>query len=229
MRILLVEDEPNAARLLAKGLVEQAYAVDTADDGNRALELASASDYDLVILDVMLPGKDGLAVCRELRATGSVMPILMLTARDTIEYRVSGLDCGADDYLVKPFDFRELLARIRALLRRAPALQREVIGVADLIVDTRARHVTRSGQPIDLTAKEYSLIEYLARRAGDIVRRDEIAEHVWDQNFDPFSNLIEVYIRRLRRKIDDDHDVKLLHTKRGLGYTLKPDKDTNRD
>ena len=229
MRILLVEDEPNAARLLAKGLVEQAYAVDTADDGNRALELASAADYDLVILDLMLPGKDGLTVCHELRATGAVMPILMLTARDTIEYRVSGLDCGADDYLVKPFDFRELLARIRALLRRAPALQREVIGVADLIVDTRARHVTRRGQPIDLTAKEYSLIEYLARRAGDIVRRDEIAEHVWDQNFDPFSNLIEVYVRRLRRKIDDDHDVKLLHTKRGLGYTLKPDKDTNRD
>jgi two-component system copper resistance phosphate regulon response regulator CusR len=226
VRILLVEDEPNAARLLAKGLVEQAYAVDTADDGNRALELASAADYDLVILDVMLPGKDGLAVCRELRATGFVMPILMLTARDTIEHRVSGLDCGADDYLVKPFDFRELLARIRALLRRAPALQREVIRVADLTVDTRARRVTRSGQPINLTAKEYSLIEYLARREGDIVRRDEIAEHVWDHNFDPLSNLIEVYIRRLRRKIDETYAVKLLHTKRGLGYTLKPDKDS---
>jgi two-component system copper resistance phosphate regulon response regulator CusR len=229
VRILLVEDEPNAARLLAKGLVEQAYAVDTANNGNRALELASSADYDLVILDVMLPGKDGLTVCRELRETGSVMPILILTARDAVEYRVSGLDCGADDYLVKPIDFRELLARIRALLRRAPALQREIIRVADLIVDTRARHVTRGGQPIDLTAKEYSLIEYLARRAGDIVRRDEIAEHVWDQNFDPLSNLIEVYMRRLRRKIDEEHDVKLLHTKRGLGYTLRPDKDTNRD
>jgi two-component system copper resistance phosphate regulon response regulator CusR len=225
VRILLVEDEPSAARLLAKGLGEQSYAVDVAHDGVRALELVAASDYDLVILDVMLPRKDGLTVCRELRKSGHVMPILMLTARDAIESRVSGLDCGADDYLVKPFDFREVLARIRALLRRAPALQREVIRVADLTVDTRARRVTRGGRRIELTAKEYSLIEYLARRAGDIVGRDEIAEHVWDQNFDPLSNLIEVYIRRLRRKIDDAFSTKLLSTKRGLGYMLSPEAD----
>jgi two-component system copper resistance phosphate regulon response regulator CusR len=225
VRILLVEDEPTAARLLAKGLGEQSYAVDVAHDGVRALELIGTSEYDLVILDVMLPRKDGLTVCRELRAAGHVMPILMLTARDAVEARVSGLDCGADDYLVKPFDFREVLARIRALLRRAPALQREIIRVADLTIDTRARRVTRGGRRIELTAKEYSLIEYLARRAGDIVRRDEIAEHVWDQNFDPLSNLIEVYIRRLRRKIDDDFSAKLLNTKRGLGYRLSREGD----
>jgi two-component system copper resistance phosphate regulon response regulator CusR len=229
VRILLVEDEPSAARLLAKGLGEQSYAVDVAHDGVRALELIGTSDYDLVILDVMLPRKDGLTVCRELRATGHVMPILMLTARDAVESRVSGLDCGADDYLIKPFDFREVLARIRALLRRAPALQREVIRVADLTIDTRARRVTRGGRRIELTAKEYSLIEYLARRAGDIVGRDEIAEHVWDQNFDPVSNLIDVYIRRLRRKIDEDFSAKLLSTKRGLGYMLSPeDNEQNR-
>ncbi len=229
VRILLVEDEPDAARLLAKGLSEQSYAVDVAHDGARALELVGATDYDLIILDVMLPRKDGLTVCRELRASGHVMPILMLTARDAVDSRVSGLDCGADDYVVKPFDLRELLARIRALLRRAPALQREVIRVADLIVDTRARRVSRADRRIELTAKEYSLIEYLARRTGDIVGRDEIAEHVWDQNFDPLSNLIEVYIRRLRRKIDESYDIKLLHTKRGLGYVLRPGSDDPAD
>jgi two-component system copper resistance phosphate regulon response regulator CusR len=225
VRILLVEDEPQAARVLAKGLVESAYAVDVAHNGDRALQLAGATSYDLVILEVALPRKDGLSVCRELRDSGHMMPILMLMTHDTVEARVSSLDCGADDYLVKPFDFRELLARIRALLRRPPMLQREVIRIADLVVDTRARRVTRSGHRIELTAKEYSLVEYLARHAGDIVRRDEIAAHVWDQNFDPLSNLIAVYIRRLRRKIDEAYDLKLLQTKRGLGYTLRSERD----
>lgn len=222
VRILLVEDEPNAARLLAKGLGEQAYAVDVAADGLTALELAGTNDYDLILLDVMLPGKDGFAVCRELRQAGYTTPILILTARDSVDQRISGLDYGADDYLVKPFDFRELLARMRALLRRGPALRPDIIRVADLSVDTRAREVSRGAQRIELTAKEYALIEYLAGRSGQIVGRDEIAEHVWDQNFDPLSNLIEVYVLRLRRKIDEGHEVKLLHTRRGLGYVLRP-------
>jgi DNA-binding response OmpR family regulator len=220
MRILLVEDEPDAARLLARGLREQSYAVDIAADGEAALAQAHLNDYDLIILDVMLPRKDGLAVCRELRATGSTVPILMLTARDAVEDRIAGLDRGADDYLVKPFDFHELLARMRALLRRGPALSDETITVADLSVDTRARRVMRAGKLIELTAKEYALIEYLARRAGEVVGRADIAEHVWDERFDPFSNLIEVYVQRLRRKIDGEHDLKLIRTKRGAGYVL---------
>lgn len=220
MRILVVEDETHAARLLSKGLKEQSHAVDLASNGDEALELAGANDYDLILLDVMLPGKDGFAVCRELRGAGATTPILMLTARDSVDNRVAGLDCGADDYLSKPYDFRELLARIRALVRRGPALQPQMIHIADLSVDTRARQVTRGARPIDLTAKEYALIEYLARRTGQIVGRDEIAEHVWDQNFDPFSNLIEVYVRRLRLKIDEGYPLKLLQTRRGLGYVL---------
>lgn len=222
MRILLVEDETNAARLLSKGLSEHSYAVDVASNGDQALELASANNYGLILLDVMLPRKDGFAVCRELRGAGNSTPILMLTARDSVEHRVSGLDCGADDYLIKPFDFRELLARIRALVRRGKALQPQLIRIADLTLDTRARQVSRAARRIELTAKEYALIEYLAQRSGQIVRRDEIAEHVWDQNFDPFSNLIEVYVRRLRLKIDEGHPVKLLQTRRGLGYILTP-------
>jgi two-component system copper resistance phosphate regulon response regulator CusR len=222
MRILVVEDERNAARLLSKGLTEHSFAVDVASNGDQALKLAIDNDYDLILLDVMLPLKDGFAVCRELRGAGAAVPILMLTARDSIEHRVSGLDCGADDYLIKPYDFRELLARIRALIRRGPALQPEVICVGDLVVDTRARAVSRGGRAIDLTAKEYALLEYFARRAGHIIRRDEIAEHVWDQHFDASSNAIDVYVRRLRVKIDEGQEVKLLQTKRGLGYVLTP-------
>ena len=220
MRILLVEDEPSAAHMLAKGLREQTYAVDLAADGEAALEQAYLNSYDLIILDLMLPGKDGLEVCREVRAQGSVVPILMVTARDAIEDRVAGLDIGADDYLTKPFDFHELLARVRALLRRGQALQPENIHVGDLTVATRPRQVWRGDSLIELTAKEYALLEYLCRRAGEVVTRAEIAEHVWDANFDPFSNLIEVYIQRLRRKIDEDHAVKLIRTRRGEGYRL---------
>ena len=220
MRILLVEDEPSAATMLAKGLREEAYAVDIAADGETALAQVFVNDYDLVILDIVLPGQDGFTVCRQLRKNGSTVPVLMLTARDAVEDRVEGLDSGADDYLPKPFDFDELLARVRALLRRRPALYPDVITVGDLSLDTRARRVTRAGHSIDLTAKEFALLEYLARRAGEVVGRGDIAEHVWDESYDPFSKVIEVFIQRLRRKVDEGHELKLIHTRRGEGYML---------
>ncbi len=225
MRVLLVEDEPDAARLLAKGLRERTFAVDVAAEGEEALYLASINDYDLIILDVMLPLKDGFAVCQELRASGASVPVLMLTARDDVRDRITGLDSGADDYLVKPFDFHELLARVRALLRRGQSLQPETIEVGDLKINTRGHAVERAGQSIALTAKEYALLEYLARRAGQVVSRAEIAEHVWDENFDPFSNLIEVYIQRLRRKVDEGRKSKLIRTLRGEGYLLAAGDD----
>jgi two-component system copper resistance phosphate regulon response regulator CusR len=225
MRILVVEDEPEAAAVLAKGLREHAYAVDVAADGWQALEQLGINDYDLVILDVRLPGINGLEVCRRLRRIGQTVPIMMLTARGGPDQRVEGLDVGADDYLPKPYHFPELLARVRALLRRGPALTASEIAIDDLTVDTRARRVRRGGRPIQLTTKEYGLLDYLARRRGEVVGRSEIAEHVWDDSFDPMSNLIEVYIQRLRRKIDDGHDVKLIHTRRGSGYVITPDID----
>lgn len=220
MRILLVEDEARAARMLAKGLREHAYAVDVAGDGEEALYQAGVNDYDLIILDIMLPRKDGFEVCRELRAAGLAVPVLMLTARDAVSDRITGLDTGADDYLTKPFDLYELLARVRALMRRGQVLHSDTITVADLEVDTRTRQVIRAGRHIELTAKEYALLEYLARRAGEVVRRAEIGEHVWDVDFDPFSNLIEVFIQRLRRKVDFGYGLKLIHTLRGEGYRL---------
>jgi len=220
MRILLVEDEPSAAKMLAKGLREHSFAVDVAQDGEAALYQISIYDYDLVILDVMLPRKDGLEVCREMRALGSSIPVLMLTARDQVEDRIAGLDSGADDYLTKPFDFGELLARVRALLRRGEALQSETLMVADLEINMRSKRVKRAGRDIQLTVKEYGLLEYFARNANRVLGRAEIAEHVWDENFDLFSNLIEVYVQRLRRKIDDGHEVKLFQTRRGEGYVL---------
>jgi two-component system copper resistance phosphate regulon response regulator CusR len=220
MRILVVEDERVAAEVLAKGLREHAYAVDTAGDGATALEQAGTNDYDLIILDVLLPHINGLDVCSRLRADGLSVPILMLTARGGPDQRVEGLDAGADDYLPKPYHFPELLARVRALLRRGPALTPSVLCVQDLTLDTRARRVERAGRAIALTTKEYALLEYLVRRQGDVVGRADIAEHVWDDSFDPMSNLIEVYIQRLRRKIDDGQSVKLIHTRRGAGYSL---------
>jgi DNA-binding response OmpR family regulator len=228
MRILLVEDEPDTARMLAKGLREQTYAVDVAADGDAALYQTAINAYDLVILDVMLPGRDGLAVCRELRASGATVPVLMLTARDTVQDRIVGLDTGADDYLTKPFDFHELLARLRALLRRGPALIPETLTIADLSINTRSQQIHRGGHRILLTAKEYALLEYLARHAGAVVTRAAIAEHVWDESFDPFSNLIEVYVQRLRRKIDADSPLRLLHTQRGAGYMLTAAEEPQR-
>ena len=225
MRILVVEDEPAAATVLAKGLREHAYAVDIAADAEAALEQVAINDYDLILLDVLLPGRTGLECCRELRAAGSAVPILMLTARGGLDQRVEGLDAGADDYLPKPYHFAELLARIRALLRRGPTLAAAVLTVEDLSVDTRARRVERGGQPIQLTTKEYTLLEYLTRRQGEVVGRADIAEHVWDDSYDPRSNLIEVYIQRLRRKIDDGRQPRLIQTRRGAGYSLMVDND----
>jgi DNA-binding response OmpR family regulator len=220
MRILVVEDEPVAAAVLAKGLREHAYAVDVAADGRAAFEQVGVNDYDLLIVDVLLPGMNGLDLCGRLRADGVTTPILLLTARGEPDQRVEGLDAGADDYLAKPYHFPELLARVRALLRRGPALASLVLEVADLKIDPRARRVERAGRQIQLTTKEYALLEYLARRQGDVVCRADIAEHVWDDSFDPMSNLIEVYVQRLRRKVDDGHPVTLIHTRRGAGYTL---------
>jgi DNA-binding response OmpR family regulator len=226
MRILLVEDEVDAAAVLAKGLREHAYAVDTASDGRQALDLAATNDYDLIVLDLLLPRIDGLEVCRRLRSDGWTTPILMLTARGEPDQRVEGLDVGADDYLPKPYHFPELLARVRALLRRGPALASAVLHVEDLTIDTRAQQVRRAKRPVQLTTKEYALLEYLARRQGEVVGRADIAEHVWDDSFDPLSNLIEVYIQRLRRKIDDGESVKLIQTRRGAGYCLTAADET---
>jgi len=221
MRILLVEDEPDAARMVAKGLREQTYAVDVVADGESACFQASVADYDAIVLDVLLPRLDGFAVCRSLRGAGQSVPILMLTARDGVESRIEGLDCGADDYLTKPFAFGELLARLRALVRRAAKpLLPERLRVAELELDTRAHRVWTRGREVPLTAREYALVEYLARRAGCVVGRAEIAEHVWDERYDPFSNVIEVYVRRLRRKLDSPGRESLIRTRRGEGYAL---------
>jgi two-component system copper resistance phosphate regulon response regulator CusR len=221
MRILLVEDEPSAARFIAKGLREATYAVDITADGASAAEQCQQYDYDAIVLDVMLPGRDGLSVCRELRASGSDVPVLMLTARDAVEARVEGLDAGADDYLTKPFDFRELLARLRALTRRERRpLAPERIDVAGLTIDVPGRRVFRGGREVSLTTREYALLEYLARHAGEVVGRAEIAEHVWDEHYDAFSNVVDVYIQRLRRKLDDPGGASIIRTRRGQGYQI---------
>jgi DNA-binding response OmpR family regulator len=226
MRVLLVEDDTRIARFVAKGLREHSYAVDVTNTGEEALYQASVNSYDLIVLDVMIPAPDGFAVCRELRKAGQKLPILMLTARDAVEDRISGLDCGADDYLTKPFQFGELLARMRALLRRSGEVRPAKITVDNLVVDTVGQRVSRAGKEIVCTAKEYALIEFLARNAGRVVGRAEIAEHVWDEEFDPFSNLIEVYVNRVRRKIDSTPHKPLLHTRRGSGYVLSSDAES---
>ena len=221
-----MEDEARVAGFLAKGLREQTYAVDLARDGEEGLHLGSVNEYDLVILDVMLPRKDGHAVCRELRGLGRRIPILMLTARGSVDDRVAGLDCGADDYLTKPFDFKELLARIRALLRRSAALRPATLQVADLTLNTASHAVARGGRPVTLTAKEYALLEFLVFNEGRVVGREQIAQHVWDENFDPFSNVIDVYIKRLRAKLDANAERRLIHTRRGEGYLLASARGT---
>ncbi len=221
MRILLVEDDPGIARFLAKGLREQTHAVDVAADGESALLFFLDNDYELAIVDVMLPKRNGIELCREARRHGSCVPVLMLTARDAVEDRIAGLDAGADDYLVKPFDFGELLARIRALARRHGQIRPERIMVEDLVIDVAAKEARRAGRRLNLTAKEYALLEYLGRERERVVGREEIAEHVWDSGYDPFSNLIEVYVNRLRRKVDDGAATPLIHTRRGMGYVLQ--------
>lgn len=220
MRILLVEDDRRIARFVAKGLREQSYAVDVTGNGDDAIHKLSLNDYDAVILDIMIPGRDGFQVCRDLRAGGNNVPVIMLTARDMVDDRINGLDSGADDYLTKPFAVSELLARLRALLRRGRVVFGDVIQVADLILDTRAQQARRNGRLLPLTTKEYALLEYLAREQGRVVSRSEIAEHVWDENFDPLTNLIDVHINRLRRKIDTGVASRLIHTRRGAGYML---------
>ncbi len=227
MRILLVEDEPRAAQVLSKGLREQAYAVDVACDGDDALYQASITDYDAIVLDVMLPGLDGFSVCRELRAHGSHVPVLMLTARDAVDARIAGLDSGADDYLVKPFDFGELLARLRAVIRRGQAPQRPSdVTLGDLRIDLRARHVTRGRERVTLTTREFALLEFLVLHEGEVVGRGEIAEHVWDTAFESMSNVIDVMIQRLRRKIEPPAGPSLIVTRRGEGYMLvRPDAE----
>ena len=223
MRVLLVEDEPDMASFIAKGLRDQSYAVDVAADGAAALYETEINDYDLVILDVRLPVKNGMTVCRELRERSFRPPILMLTALDGAEDVVNGLNCGADDYLSKPFDFRVLLARMRALLRRAEHVRPTVIQVADLTLNTLNHTATRAGRLIRLTAKEYALLELFMLRAGELLGRDSIATHVWDDDFDPFSNLIDVYVNRLRKKIDHGFDRPLIHTRRAEGYLFSAD------
>jgi two-component system copper resistance phosphate regulon response regulator CusR len=227
MRVLLVEDEPTAAHVLAKGLREHTYAVDVAADGETALFQVGTTDYDAVILDVMLPRMDGFSVCRAVRASGCAVPILMLTARDAVDARIEGLDCGADDYLVKPFDFGELLARLRALVRRGgnPLLP-DRVSIGGLVLDTRGRRVWVRDGEVSLTAKEYALLEYLARRVGDVVSRGDIAEHVWDEHYDPLSNVVDVYVQRLRRKLDHPGCGSVIRTRRGEGYQLLADPDS---
>jgi two-component system copper resistance phosphate regulon response regulator CusR len=221
MRILVVEDEPKTAAYLRKGLSEGGYVVDCSIDGEEGLHLAQTSNYDLVILDVMLPRRDGWSVITELRRVGKQTPVLFLTARDQVHDRVKGLELGADDYLVKPFAFSELLARMRSVLRRGPSRPSETLKFTDLEIDFPRRRVTRCGKRVDLTAKEFDLLSLLARRAGEILSRTIIAEQVWDMNFDSDTNVVDVAVRRLRQKIDEPFTKKLVHTVRGVGYVLE--------
>jgi two-component system copper resistance phosphate regulon response regulator CusR len=221
MKILIVEDEQKTGDYLKQGLSEAGFVADLARDGVDGLHLALTDDYDLVVLDVMLPRLDGWQVLREIRQKGKHLPVLFLTARDQVEDRVKGLEFGADDYLVKPFAFSELLARVRALLRRGRTSEPELLQVADLELDLLRRRVTRAGKRIDLTAKEFALLELLLRRQGEVLPRSLIASQVWDMNFDSDTNVIEVAVRRLRAKIDDDFEPKLIRTVRGMGYVLE--------
>jgi heavy metal response regulator len=221
MRLLVVEDEKKVSSFIKKGLEEEGYAVDVALDGKTGLQMAMDRVHDLIVLDIHLPGLDGLSVLRELRAGRVSTPVLLLTVRANIEDKVLGLDAGADDYLTKPFAFQELVARIRALLRRQAEAKLPVLRFADLTLDPARRMVFRGTRKIDLSAKEYALLDYFIRNPGRVLTRTMIAEHVWDYNFDSMTNIIDVYVNYLRRKIDSDREHKLIHTVRGVGYVLK--------
>ncbi len=220
MKILLVEDETAIARVIRRGLEQAGYMVETAADGTRGMEMAAEGEYGLLILDLMLPGVDGWRICEELRRRRNRVPILMLTARGAVEDKVRGLELGADDYLPKPFEFPELLARVRALLRRDKMHRARLIRIADLVIDTDQRQVSRGGVDIPLSQREYTLLEALAAHEGRVLTREMIQERIW-MDFDSYSNTVDVYIGLLRKKIDADHDIKLIHTIRGLGYTLR--------
>jgi heavy metal response regulator len=225
MRLLIVEDERQIAAFLERGLKEEGYAVDVVHNGNDALDWAVAVEYDGIVLDVMLPGRDGFSVCRELRAQGNQTPILMLTARDTVDERVTGLDYGADDYLVKPFAFKELVARLRAITRRQADAHSVELQVGDLVLNTLTHIAQRGERRIELTAKEYSLLEYLMRNPNRVLSRTQIGEHVWNLDFVSESNVVDVYIRYLRRKVDDGFDHKLIKTMRGSGYLISDEAE----
>lgn len=224
MRVLVVEDEKKVARFIKRGLEEAGYLVDAAADGEEGLYLAEIDDYDLIVLDLMLPRKSGLDVCRELREQNIKVPIIILSARDSVEDKVVGLDTGADDYLTKPFAFSELLARVRALLRRGETMAPVKLEVDDLAMDTITHTVTRAEKEIKLTSKEYALLEYFMMNQGKVLTRTMLSEHVWDYTFDTFSNVIDVYINYLRNKVDRGFDYKLIHTVRGVGYVMKMKK-----
>jgi len=220
MRILLVEDEEKVSRFVARGLTAERFAVDVALDGQSGLDLATTYQYDLVILDLMLPKLDGSEVLRRIRTQNTHVPVLILTARDTVADKVGTFEAGADDYLTKPFAFAELLVRTKALLRRGPVSRDSVVRVADLELDRLSQQVKRSGERIELTSKEYSLLEYLVSNAGRVLSRTMIIEHVWDQSFDGITNIVDVYVRHLRSKVDDPFEQKLIRTVRGVGYTI---------
>jgi two-component system OmpR family response regulator len=222
MRILLVEDETKMARALRRGLEQEGHTIDVSTDGDDGLSKALEYDYDAVVLDVMLPGHDGFSICRELRASGRWSPVLMLTARDAVDDRIRGLDAGADDYLVKPFAFGELLARLRALVRRGPTERPPVISVGDVKLDPAAHTVTRSGRTVDLSAREFALLEFLMRHPGEVLSRSRILEQVWDYSYSGFSNVVDVYVAYLRRKLERPFGRPLIRTVRGVGYALDP-------
>jgi two-component system OmpR family response regulator len=221
MRLLVVEDDTKLARALERGLQREGYAVDLAETGDDALSQASDNDYDAVVLDVMLPGRDGFSVCRAMRSSERWAPVLMLTARDQVGDRIRGLDAGADDYLVKPFDFGELLARLRALIRRGPSERAPVLEVGDLHIDPAARVVTRAGRDIELTVREFALLQFLAQRAGEVVSREQLLEHVWDNTEEGSTNVVDVYIGYLRNKLDRPFRGKMIRTVRGIGFMLE--------